>query len=363
MTTFDYALSEPQAKYRYAPFVVVLTSTGLPTAGQTFVAADIKIRKAGGSLANCANFASVVDCGGGQYLYPLSTTELNTIGDLEVQYAKTGSISDLRTYVVGPSAQRDLAASATSTTVTLPSSFTSATDVYRGQFISVLSGTGVGQRRGILSQAALVLTVDRAFTTTLDAASEVEISGYDYFVAANGINYANLATDTTSALGIVRSNTAQAGAASTITLDAGASGTDNFYINNKVFIWSGTGAGQVRSFVSYVGSTKVLTVDSTWTTNPDSTSKFLLFASGSAASAAAVAAAVLGGILRTNGPVNTTVKGVLRRLDALMFGKITGFLGTTVTAYQPDGSTPEFTATQDVTLGTRSNVDKTTSET
>lgn len=358
MTTFDYAQSEPQAKYRFAPFVVILTSTGLPTSGQTFAAADIKVRKAGGSPANCANSGTVVDAGGGLYLYPLSTTEINTIGDLEVEYAKSGSVSDLRSYVVGPPAARDLAASATSTTVTLPSSFTSGTDVYRGQLLKVLSGTGAGQVRGVIGQATLTVTVDRAFTTTLDATSEVEINGYDYFVAANGINYSNLAADVTAALGVVRSSTAQAGASLTVTLDAGASATDNFYANTKVLIWSGTGAGQVRSFVSYVGATKVMTVDSAWSTNPDSTSKFLLFASGTAASAAAVATAVLAGVLRTG----STVKGFLRRMDALFFGKATGLLSATATAYQPDGVTTEFVATQDVVNGARSNVDRTVSE-
>lgn len=356
MTIFDYAAFEPQAKYRFAAFAV--TIGGTPTAGQSFAAADIKIRKAGGSAANCANFASVVDCGNGQYLYPLSTTELNTIGDLEVQYVKTGSQSDLRSYVVGPSAARDLAASATSTTVTLPSSFTSGTDVYRGQLLKVLSGTGAGQVRGIVGQATLTVTTDRAFATTLDATSEVEITGYDYFVAANGINYSNLAGDVTAALGVVRSAIAQAGAALTITLDAGASSVDNFYVNSKVLVWSGTGAGQTRAFVSYVGSTKVMTVDAAWTTNPDSTSKFLILSSSGAASASAIATAVLGGVLRAG----STVKGFMRRMDSLFFGKITGLLGTTVTAYQPDGINPEFVATQDVVNGARSNVDRTVSE-
>lgn len=199
MSLFDYAQSEPQAKYRYAPFVVILTSTGLPTAGQTFVAADIKVRKAGGSLANCANFASVIDCGGGQYIYPLSLTELNTQGDLQVQYVKTGSISDLRTYLVGPQVPRDLATAGSSTTVTLPSTFVSATDYYRGQVISITAGTGAGQRRAAASQALLVVGVDRAWVTNPDATSEITIAEYDQ-VAASGFPGLALTSDVTSAV-------------------------------------------------------------------------------------------------------------------------------------------------------------------
>lgn len=92
--------------------------------------------------------------------------------------------------------------------------------------------------------------------------------------AANGQVDVNLVTG----VGIVRRNTAAAGGGSTITLDGGASSTDSFYKNTFVMIIAGTGAGQIRGYSSYVGSTKVYTVDSAWTTNPDSTSVFVLIA-------------------------------------------------------------------------------------
>jgi len=77
----------------------------------------------------------------------------------------------------------------------------------------------------------------------------------------------------------VRKNTAQAGGASTITLDAGASATNDWYINQRIYLNSGTGAGQSRKIVSYVGATKVATVDSNeWATNPDNTTGFIIAA-------------------------------------------------------------------------------------
>lgn len=77
-----------------------------------------------------------------------------------------------------------------------------------------------------------------------------------------------------------RGGTAQAGASSTITLDAGASSSDDFYVGDVVQIVGGTGAGQSRIITDYVGSTKVATVDTAWTTNPSSDSVFVLIPQG-----------------------------------------------------------------------------------
>jgi stage V sporulation protein SpoVS len=70
--------------------------------------------------------------------------------------------------------------------------------------------------------------------------------------------------------------TAQAGGASTITLAAGASSTDNdpTYIGHVITTTGGTGSGQQRIISSYVGSTKVATVSSAWTVQPDATTTY-----------------------------------------------------------------------------------------
>lgn len=70
--------------------------------------------------------------------------------------------------------------------------------------------------------------------------------------------------------------TAQAGAASSITLAAGASAVDDFYNNWLIQITSGTGAGQYNKITDYVGATKVATVENAWTTTPDATSVYSL---------------------------------------------------------------------------------------
>lgn len=108
--------------------------------------------------------------------------------------------------------------------------------------------------------------------------------------AANAIDSGALADSAVTEIqtGLVtRRNTAQAGAASTITLDASASAVDSFYLGQQVVLTSGTGAGQVRLITGYVGSTKVATVGSAWATNPDNTSVFALVPNRSLVSAMA----------------------------------------------------------------------------
>jgi hypothetical protein len=84
------------------------------------------------------------------------------------------------------------------------------------------------------------------------------------------------ATSSVPAIVFSPSNTAQAGAASTITLASAASATDSYYNGLTIYITSGTGAGQSRTISSYIGATKVATVSSAWTTIPDATSVYKL---------------------------------------------------------------------------------------
>lgn len=73
-----------------------------------------------------------------------------------------------------------------------------------------------------------------------------------------------------------RRGTAQAGSSSTITLDSGASANDHVYRDFAIYLTGGTGAGQYRTGIAYVGSTKILTVDRAWNTIPDATTTFVI---------------------------------------------------------------------------------------
>jgi hypothetical protein len=73
------------------------------------------------------------------------------------------------------------------------------------------------------------------------------------------------------------SGTAQAGGASTITLQATAAVTrDSWYNGLTITTTGGTGSGQTRTISSYVGSTQVATVSSAWTTAPDATTTYTI---------------------------------------------------------------------------------------
>lgn len=68
--------------------------------------------------------------------------------------------------------------------------------------------------------------------------------------------------------------TAQAGAASTITLASGASAIDDDYYALVIETTGGTGSGQTRQINDYVGSTKVATVSPDWDVTPDNTTEY-----------------------------------------------------------------------------------------
>lgn len=93
-------------------------------------------------------------------------------------------------------------------------------------------------------------------------------------ITAGVIDRATFSTDT--GLQSIRSNTAQAGAAGTITLDASASVVTDFYVGALVLLTGGTGVGQVRFITAYNGTTKVASVIPNWATNPDVTSTFAI---------------------------------------------------------------------------------------
>lgn len=140
--------------------------------------------------------------------------------------------------------------------MTLGATASATAGLYVGCMLYIDGGTGAGQSRYIVGYtAAKVAWVARSWTVTPDVTST-------YVVAAdNQVLFIHLGL-------------AQAGAASTITLDAGASATDNIYNGQNIRITAGTGDNQLRVITAYNGTTKVATVAPAWTTQPDATSYF-----------------------------------------------------------------------------------------
>jgi len=101
---------------------------------------------------------------------------------------------------------------------------------------------------------------------------------FDIIYYKDGISDVNLFVDGVYVGRItfsLRRATAQAGAATTMTLDASASATNGFYNQYYLRITGGTGTvGEVRQITGYVGATKIATVNAAWTVNPDATTTF-----------------------------------------------------------------------------------------
>lgn len=294
-------------------------------------------------------------------------------------------------------------------TITLDASAVATDSYYQNTKIYIASGTGAGQTRGYDSYvgATKVYTVDSAWSVVPDATSVFilfsnvggsaagTVDANVVSMAAGTIAHATFAQDALDLFAERRRSTATAGAASTITLDAGASAVDDFYKNAIVVLVSGTGVGQFRTVSSYVGATKVATVDRAWDTGiaPDATTVFELFASGGSVDAASVATAVwdadrasyatvgsfgegINVVTIATAAANTirdaflnfshdtgvTIKGAIRRLDALATNKATGLKGALARYFMRDGTTAAISAAQDTAAGTRGAADVTGSE-
>lgn len=117
-----------------------------------------------------------------------------------------------------------------------------------------------------------------------------------------------------------RSSTAQAGAASTITLDASASATDDFYNQMEIKITGGTGSGQRRIITDYVGASKVATVHKAWTTQPTSSSTFEIRSGRTSIMVSEIGTASFSEFLKSFAPVvphtaSTVYHIVVKQLD------------------------------------------------
>src|SRR3990167_3067782 len=132
------------------------------------------------------------------------------------------------------------------------------------------------------------------FTDCTNEATEVATSSGVYYLDLTGAEMSAkvvagiVKTTTTGAkttpfvlhprrLPVLETGTAQAGAAGTITLALTASAQDDFYNGLFVLITGNDPAGaqsQARRIISYVGSTRVATIESNWGTTPSSATTY-----------------------------------------------------------------------------------------
>ena len=144
-----------------------------------------------------------------------------------------------------------------STTTLQDTSKTWGTTQYIGFYVRATGGTGpVGQWRQIVSHTTDTLTVTPAWSTApITTSTTYEISKYTW--SEIGTSSASGATNGTTDLN-----------------DTAKSWSPDVLVTYQVYITSGTGAGQLRT-VRTNTATKI-TITTTWTTNPDTTSTYVI---------------------------------------------------------------------------------------
>lgn len=139
----------------------------------------------------------------------------------------------------------------------------------------------------VLRLAGLAETINAATSVVYQPASSGHETGAIYYyedgrlrkLLGCRVNALSCTMEGTAMLSVTivghkwETGTAQAGAATTITLDANASAVDDTYNGQTIEIIRGTGAGQSAVISDYVGSTQTATVPA-WTTVPDNTSVY-----------------------------------------------------------------------------------------
>lgn len=181
-----------------------------PQTSLTISQADIRLTKNGGAFAQTNNAAGATHDENGYYGVPLDTTDTNTLGTLRVAVNESGALPVWQDFMVVPSNVWD----------------------------------------------------------SLFGSDKLQVDAVEINSSATNGNLLKLWLDG------FETGTAQAGAAQSITLAAGAS-TNNLR-NSAVKILSGTGAGQIRGIYTYNTGTKVAGIYPTWGTNPDNTSVYLI---------------------------------------------------------------------------------------
>jgi hypothetical protein len=207
--------------------------------------------------------------------------------------------------------------------ITLATSASTTVGLYVGCLIAIDGGTGVGQARYIVGYtgagAGSPTAVRKAYVARHWTTAPDNTSTYVLY-ADNQIPF-------------IYMGLADGGAASTITLDSGASATNDIYVGQAIRILSGVGDDQVRTITAYNGTTKVATVDRAWTTQPTSQSYFATLQTGPAHLGAIAVGVDLSAVMKTS--VNTEV------VDAL----------ATDTYAEPAQGTPAATTTLSAKIG------------
>lgn len=213
---------------------------------------------------NCTHRAN------GYYTCPLDATDTNTVGQLIVTCSFSGGLPVRHEFQVVEEAIYD-------TMYVSGADLETKIDAIDTVVDAILVDTGT-TLDGIVD-AILVDT-----STTLDTKLN-DIQGSSFSSGTDSLEAIRDRGDSawTGSMPTSHSGTAQGGSSTTLQLAAsGASGSDDTYNGQLIYISSGTGAGQSRAIASdpgYVASGTTATIIGTWATAPDNTSVYAIYPS------------------------------------------------------------------------------------
>jgi hypothetical protein len=303
--------------------------------GKTALTVTVNLSKAGGSFA--AAGGTITELTNGWYKIAYTTTDTGTLGDLGVRCTATGAdptefVDQVVAIDVGDAAALGL--SRLDTNVGSRSTLTAA-NVWDALLSGITTASTIGK---LLKDNIDAAVTSRASATDYTSARATKIDNLDATVSSRSSHtaadvWASGTRSLTDKAGfglsaleslVVHAGTAQAGAATTVTLAAGASSTTDYYVGQVVRVYGGTGAGQGRVVTAYNGTTKVATVSRAWATNPDNTSTYAVMA---------VDAAKLDATLRVEASsVQGNVTGSVGSVTGNVGGNVVGSVGSVSSA-------------------------------
>lgn len=196
--------------------------------GLTLTQPDIRLKKNAAAWAQKNAAQTLTHEENGYYEVTLDATDTNTLGLLRLAVNESGALPVFEDFLVVPA------------------------NVYDSFFSTDFLQVDLTQWLGV---APLALTSQLVQASTVVIGSGI-------------LSNAVLATDT--GLKAIQSGTCAGGASGSITLDGSASSVNDFYKGARVYLTSGTGAGQLRLCTGYNGTSKVALVEPNWITNPGS---------------------------------------------------------------------------------------------
>jgi len=140
-----------------------------------------------------------------------------------------------------------------------------------GAGLTDLGGMSTGMKAEVNAEVDTALS--DMFTSAAQLVDDIWdeiLTGAAHNVAASAARRLREISDTL----VLAAGTAQAGAAGTLTLAAGADANDDFYNDTRIVIVGGTGVGQARVVHDYDGTSKIATIAPDWVVAPDNTSDY-----------------------------------------------------------------------------------------